>query len=235
MHPLDHAAWTSLTGPHAGFAVGSGTARRYRPDVSPFVAVSPDEIGPQGVSPAGWRDLVALLEPAETVVLFSWVPVADRLPAGLEVAAALPGLQMTAPPQQADRADPDAVELGSGDVDDMLDLVARTEPGPFLPRTRLLGRYLGVRIDGRLVAMAGERMHPPGWTEISAVCTDPAARGRGLAARLVGSVAAGIRARGERPLLHVSAANTPAVRLYEHLGFQRRGAGTFTALRRTGG
>ena len=66
-------------------------------------------------------------------------------------------------------------------------LVARTEPGPFTDRTIELGTYLGVRdaSDGALVAMAGQRMHPPGHVEISAVCTDPAFRGRGLARMLV--------------------------------------------------
>ena len=86
--------------------------------------------------------------------------------------------------------------LGAADVPEMLDLVERTQPGPFLARTVELGTYLGIRRDGRLVAMAGERLHPPGFTEISAVCTDAAYRGQGLATRLVRAVAAGIRRRG---------------------------------------
>jgi GNAT superfamily N-acetyltransferase len=81
----------------------------------------------------------------------------------------------------------------------MLDLVARTRPGPFLARTPHLGTYLGIRRGGALVAMAGERMRPPGWTEISAVCTDPAHRGQGLAARLVRAVALVVRERGDPP------------------------------------
>ncbi|PPK60595.1 FR47-like protein [Actinokineospora auranticolor] len=90
------------------------------------------------------------------------------------------------------------------------------------PRTIELGTYLGIRRAGVLVAMAGERLRPPGWTEISAVCTDPAARGQGLATRLVLAVAAGIRARGETPFLHTGARNTNAIRLYEALGFRLR-------------
>ena len=101
----------------------------------------------------------------------------------------------------------------------MLELVARTEPGPFGPETYRMGRYLGIRRGGALIAMAGERLRPPGWTEISAVCTDPAFRGQGLAARLVGAVCAGIVQRGERPLLHVLASNQSAIALYERLGF----------------
>jgi predicted GNAT family acetyltransferase len=113
----------------------------------------------------------------------------------------------------------------------MLDLVARTEPGPFRKRTIELGTYLGIRRDGRLIAMAGERLHPPGWTEISAVCTDPGYRGHGLATRLVRAVAAGIRARGETPFLHAAADNTYAIRMYERLGFTLRRTTTFRAVR----
>ena len=114
----------------------------------------------------------------------------------------------------------EAVRLGADDVPDMLALVARTRPGPFLPRTVELGTYLGIRREGRLIAMAGERLHPPGWTEISAVCTDAAFRGQGLGSRLVRAVALGIRERGETPFLHTAATNTAAIRLYESLGFR---------------
>ena len=85
-----------------------------------------------------------------------------------------------------------------------------------------MGTYLGIRRGGRLIAMAGERMHPPGFTEISGVCTDPTARGQRLGTRLLLAIAAGIRERGETPFLHVLASNTDAVRLYEHLGFALR-------------
>lgn len=125
--------------------------------------------------------------------------------------------------------DPDALTLGTEDVPEMLALVERTRLGPFLPRTIELGTYLGFRRDGALIAMAGERMHPPGWTEISAVCTDPTFRGEGLATRLVLALAAGIRARGERPFLHASADNAGAIRLYESLGFTLRRRLTFDA------
>ena len=120
------------------------------------------------------------------------------------------------------RPDPDAVVLGEADVPEMLDLVERTRPGPFRTGTRLMGTYLGIRRDGALVAMAGERMQPPGWSEISAVCTDPAYRGQSLATRLIRAVGAVIRERGDVPFLHASAGNTDAIRLYEHLGFTVR-------------
>jgi len=110
-------------------------------------------------------------------------------------------------------------------------LIARTQPGPFLPRTIEMGTYLGIRREGALVAMAGERLHPPGWTEISAVCTDPAVRGQGLATRLILAVAHGIRERGETPFLHTGARNTNAIRLYESLGFRLRRRTAFLAAR----
>ncbi|WP_280365852.1 GNAT family N-acetyltransferase [Nocardia wallacei] len=105
---------------------------------------------------------------------------------------------------------------------DFLALIARTQPGPYAPRTIEMGAYLGLRVDGRLVAMAGERLHPPGWTEISAVCTDAEFRGRGIGSRLVRAVGARIRARGETPFLHALARNTTAIGLYETLGFTLR-------------
>jgi len=128
------------------------------------------------------------------------------------------GVQMDGGDLEA-RPDPDAVVLGDDDRDAMRDLVARTRPGPWKARTGELGLYLGIRHGDELVSMAGERMRGPGWTEISAVCTDVSARGRGYAERLVRAVAHGIVARGDRPMLHASAANEHALRQYRRWGF----------------
>jgi len=126
--------------------------------------------------------------------------------------------------------DPSVELLGTGDVPEILALIERTKPGPFLPRTVEMGSYYGIRVDGRLVAMAGERLHPPGWTEISAVCTDNDFRGRGLGTTLIRAVAAGIRERGELPFLHAVQSNTNAIRLYESLGFVLRKRSRLTAV-----
>jgi predicted GNAT family acetyltransferase len=113
----------------------------------------------------------------------------------------------------------------------MLDLVARTKPGPVFPRTIEMGTYLGIRRNGALVAMAGEKLHPPGWTEIGAVCTDEAWRGHGFATRLIRAVAGVIRDRGDIPFLHAIAANTRSMDLYESIGFRLRRKTVFFTVR----
>jgi predicted GNAT family acetyltransferase len=80
--------------------------------------------------------------------------------------------------------------------------------------------------------MAGERFRLDDWTEISAVCTRPDHRGRGLASRLVGALAAGIQRRSQRAFLHVLGTNTGAIRLYEQLGFRIRQTATLTVVTR---
>lgn len=220
-HILDNPVWAALNGHHARLAEVHGRAGRYHADVAPFATLA------TGHDERAWADLAALIGPG-TVVPLAGVTVEP--PAGWEIVERIPGVQMVAT-TLASAADPEAVRLDPSDVPEMLDLVARTEPGPFRPRTIELGTYLGIRINGRLVAMAGERLHPPGWTEISAVCTDPAYRNLGLASRLVRAVAAGIRARGETPFLHASAANTAAIRLYRELGFTLRQHTLFYAVR----
>jgi ribosomal protein S18 acetylase RimI-like enzyme len=215
--PLDEPVRASLLGPHAHLAQGHGDALRYDPDVAPFLA--------QPRSAGEWDDVAELIGDGRAVV-----PAFSPLdPLGLEVGTVLPGVQMLGD-EVAGRTDPEAVRLGPDDVPAMQQLVARTRPGPFGPRTIEMGTYLGVVVDGALVAMAGERLHPPGYTEISAVCTDAAHRGRGLATRLVLAVAAGIRARGEVPFLHAAADNTTAIRLYSELGFRLRARPDFVAL-----
>ena len=216
---LDHPARAALLGPHAHLAERRGRVLRYPVDVSPFLAF------PDDPTDADWHDLADLAGPGATVAL-AGVPV----PPGWEIVTSGAGVQLVDDGVVA-APDPDAVVLGPGDVPDMLALVERARPGPFRPRTIEMGTYLGIRWRGRLVAMAGERLHPPGWTEISAVCTDPEHRRRGLATRLTRAVAAGIRARGEAPFLHASATNVTAIRLYESLGFRLRRASTFGSVR----
>jgi len=218
---LDNPARAALTGPHAHFAERRGRILRYPVDVTPWLAL-PDEPDADD-----WADVAALSGPGTEIPLLGF---RGRVPDDWEITFDIDGVQMVDDGLAA-APDPEAIVLGPADVPEMLDLVERTKPGPFLPRTVELGTYLGIRRNGALVAMAGERLHPPGWTEISAVCTDPAARGEGLASRLILAVAHGIRERGETPFLHTGAGNTAAIRLYESLGFRLRRTTAFLAAR----
>jgi ribosomal protein S18 acetylase RimI-like enzyme len=225
-HPLDNPVRSSLLGSHAGFAERHGRALRYPPDVVPFGAVPADP------GPAEWADLAVLAGPGGTVAL-----AAERAtpPEGWQVLWGGEGVQLVDAGVVAAEPDEEVVRLGRADVPEMLDLTARTRPGPFLARTYELGTYLGIRRNGALVAMAGERLKPPGWTEISAVCTDDAWRGHGFASRLIRVLVAGIRARGDTAFLHAVATNTGAIRLYEAMGFQLRQPTLFRALQTPAG
>ncbi|MFC8511813.1 GNAT family N-acetyltransferase [Streptomyces sp. NPDC057257] len=220
---LDDPVGASLRGHHAGLARQLGRAATYLPDVATFSAVSPT------ADSTDWRHLARLLGSGGFADMFSCPAIP---PPDWEPVFVLEGRQMIWPRDRPGQAGTHGVvELGAADVPEMLDLAARTQPGPFWPRTHELGTYLGIRMGGRLVAMAGERLRPPGWTEISAVCTAPEVRGRGHAARLVGALAADILSRNERPFLHVAETNTAAIALYERLGFESRTHVTFRGFR----
>ncbi len=224
--PLDNAVWASLTTHHALLAEVHGRARRFPVDVSPFCAVDSLDGG-------SWSDLAGLVEPGGTAVLFR--DEINPAPDGWTTQFAGGGVQMVLPPgtdlpDPSGAPDPGTVrELDGSDVDAMLELVQLSRPGPFERGTHRLGRYVGIVEDGRLVAMAGERLRFPGVTEISAVCTHPDAQGRGLASFLTHVVAGGIVRRGERPILHVTHDN-PARRVYERLGFRPRRDVAFAVL-----
>jgi ribosomal protein S18 acetylase RimI-like enzyme len=224
-HPLDNPAMAALLGPQAHLAQRCGQAVRYLPDVSPFMALphDPDE--------AAWADLAKLLGPAGVGCTLG-VPAVP--PPGWEVLMDVQAVQMVDHGVAA-RPDPEAIALGAADVPEILSLVASARPGPFLARTIEHGTYLGIRRNGELIAMAGERVRAPGWTEISAVCTDERFRGLGLGTRLVHAVTAGISGRGETAFLHVAARNVGAIRLYEALGFRLRRRARFVVTRAPAG
>ena len=221
MSDLDRPVWASLLHqPH--WALGDERARRFKPDINRFASACDDSAG----SLAALADLVG---PGDDAVYLVQVP-RIIVPMGLVVAKEALGVQMMA--TQALAPDEEPQLLGDADAAEMLALATLTEPGPFLPRTHKMGRFIGIRIDGRLAAMAGERMRFPGHIEVSGVCTHPDFRGRGLARRLSAAVTADIQRRGEQAFLHAWATNTAAIALYESLGFVTRATVNIAMLKR---
>ncbi|MEP7183322.1 MAG: GNAT family N-acetyltransferase [Betaproteobacteria bacterium] len=210
-HALDNPVWSCLTTRHAHLAQGGDLARRYPADISSIAAV-------RDVSPANVAALESLVPVGDAVALGgAQVP---SLPANWETLHEARMLQMI----RSDRsplpedAGPIAA-LAAADVDEMLALVELTRPGPFRSRTVTLGTYVGIRDEGRLVAMAGERMWIGDHREVSAVCTHPDAQGRGYARSLMANVVNRMLRAGQTPFLHVESGNATAIAVYRRLGF----------------
>lgn len=222
---LENPVYAALSGAQSRFAQRRGRALRYQPDVAPFLAVPPEP------SERDWGDAIELVAPGTGAAT---VDDGSPLPDAFTVSHRFELVQMVG--SDAEGAEnPGVVDLAAADVPEMLELVQLTEPGPFMQRTIELGRYIGIRRDDALAAMAGERMRFDGWTEISAVCTSPEYRGQGLASILVSVLVGDARRRLEEPFLHVMKANTGAIRLYEALGFHIRRASAISVLTRAAG
>lgn len=221
---LDNPAWSALNGRHAHLAIGDGPVRRYPAEVSPFAAIE---------NHAALTVLAERMTEGDTAVL--WSPVDLDTPDGLELVIRFPVLQMEGAGFRPAEVTDDVPPLTIDDVPDMLDLTALTKPGPFGTRTRDMGHYIGLRIDGRLASMAGERMKPDGYSEISAICTHPDFQGRGLARRLTSIMGKRILAEGLTPFLNVLPENVTAIGLYESLGFKPRLVNQVHLFRKPGG
>jgi predicted GNAT family acetyltransferase len=224
VHPLDCAAWSALTGRQSHLALVQGGARRYDPAYGVFAAVADTSV-------ASLAGLGALVTAHGNVTLLEADPPTEA--PGVVVASQDPGVQMTAERLTAGPApDFEMIPLTDADGPEMLALATLTRPGPFFERTHQLGDFYGVKAGGRLVAMAGERMKPDGFTEVSGVCTHPEHRGRGYAGALMRLAAGRILDRGETPFLHAFASNRGAIALYEALGFTLRREVSMTRLTR---
>lgn len=226
MQPLDNIIWQALTTRQIQFSQSFKGSRRFVPEVGPLAAfLQPDD--------EGYESLAELVKLSGTIAVFLDAPYESR--AGWSVVAGAPLLQMVwqngslgdLAPELSSRI----VELGTADSSEMVALAAMTKPGPFGPRTHELGNFFGIRQEGKLVAMAGERMKVPGHTEVSAVCTHPEHTGHGYAAALMTRVMQGIIERAEVPFLHVRGDNLRAIEIYKRLGFQERKSGYFVVLR----
>ncbi|MEJ2667595.1 MAG: GNAT family N-acetyltransferase [Deinococcales bacterium] len=209
---LDNPYWHAMTGPHARVAIGTGKARRYPAHIGPVAALAEP-------SEEAFADLERLVEPGETVGFVRAEPAA--LPARWSrvfgVALEQRVCRRLGPWRAAE-----STPLTEEDIPAMLALAEATEPGPFERGALALGDFLGVWEGSRLVAMAGVRAHLEGFREITAVCTVPERRGRGLASGLVGQLSSAILASGETPFLHVRTDNASAIHAYARLGFELR-------------
>jgi ribosomal protein S18 acetylase RimI-like enzyme len=211
-HPLDKPIWSALQTRQAGFDRTGTLARRFPPDVSPFVAVR--EESAEGIAAA-----VKLIPEGDDVSFLERAP--PQPPAGIVVTTAR-GLQMVAKGFAPESREFHVEALTDADAAEMLALATLTRPGPFRARTHTLGRFIGIRDKSRLVAMAGERLKLDGFVEISAVCTHPDWRGRGYGAALMKIVGERILSEGDTPFLHTYADNAVAIALYKRLGFDVR-------------
>ncbi len=220
-HPLDRPVWSALTSRQSALAIGDARALRFDPDYALFAAAADDSpeaaaaLGALNTSPNG----LGLVEAGDM-----------PLPPGAVVRASAACVQMVAASLTGGGRTVAFEPLGEADAAEMLALATLTVPGPFFEKTHRLGDFIGVKVDGRLMAMAGERMKPDGFTEVSGVCTHPDHRGRGYAGALMRVVTARILERGEQAFLHAYAANTATIALYETLGFQVRTTITYTVL-----
>ena len=210
---LDRPVWNALNSGWAALAEGDDRARRLSPDYGPFGAAaggSKEEL-----------DALAALVPAGGEL---WIVEREGVPVPAQATVARRGVlsQMIVERFTPKRRPIEAIELGDADAAEMQALAALTRPGPFGRLTHRLGGFVGVRHEGRLVAMAGERMRIDGFCEVSGVCTHPEAQGRGLAGALMSIVCERMLARGETPFLHSYAHNAGAIGLYESLGFRYR-------------
>jgi len=223
MHPLDNPIWHALTTRQSSVAEVCGKAVRFIPDVSPLG-------GLEDPSEGSFASLGTLLQSGTKVGLF--LHELPKLSVGWEIASSGDLLQMIHDGPMVHEPIPDVLRLGDTDAVEMTELAHLTKPGPFHPKTHELGEFFGIRRDGTLAAMAGERLRLPGYTEISAVCTHPQHLGRGYAGWLVSLLIERIRRRSETPFLHVRGDNNRAIALYERLGFKTRLQYHYVVLRR---
>ena len=221
VHPLDDVVGNALASRQHHLAIGNEHVRRYPSDVAPFASMA-------DFTPASFDTLHTLVEQHGPAALVTTQELAH--PSSFSVVWRTTLLQMIWQGKPDSRGDIEHVTLNGEDVPEMLQLTAATQPGPFSARTIEMGRYIGVRSQGRLAAMAGERLKPNGFTEISAVCVDPDFRGKGLSTGLMRVLIAEISARGETPFLHVLESNYAAIKIYEALGFVVRRAMHLTVL-----
>ena len=215
-HPLDRPVWSMLTGRQAHLAEGDRHALRIDRGYGVF-GVAAD------MGDAAQAALAALI-PAGAEL---WIVEGEVWPVPARARevkrAVLTQMVAEGVPPTARAGEPAIIALGDADATEMAALAEHAKPGPWGPMTHRYGPFFGIRDDdGRLLAMAGQRMLMPAMAEVSGVSTWEDCRGRGYARTLIGHVMRAMVARGETPFLHSYADNEGAIALYESLGFRIR-------------
>jgi GNAT superfamily N-acetyltransferase len=209
-HPLDRAVWNALTTRQASLVVQQGGVARFDPAYATFAAASPE------ATDADWS---ALAHATGRLALFETDAV---VPTGLVEVDRIDCLQMTATAMSAGGREVAFEPLTDADGHEMLALATLTQPGPFFSKTHRLGPFIGIRHEGELVAMAGERLSLDGFSEVSGVCTHPDHRGHGYAGALMRAVGQRILDRGDTVFLHARIGHASTIAFYETLGFKPR-------------
>ena len=202
--------WSALHTKHRHFALTAGDACRYPADVAPFAAVA-------SPSADALLQLHSLLAPGESVWI---VGESHPQPAKLAFEQTLLCLQMVLPAEIVPPASTiEILPLSNDHAPEMVALTDLAFPGFFRSRTCEMGSYFGIRSNGQLIAMGGERLTLEGYPEISGICTHPDHRGKGYAESLIWHLARNHRREGLVSWLHVSATNQRAIDLYRRMGF----------------
>lgn len=210
---LDNPIWSALTTAHILFSVGAPEVKKYREDIIPFLGMANGDAG-----------LLKQIEPfmAQDEEVFLKEENLD-FPSGWAVVTRLNCLQMVYEPASVDAVNmAGIVKLTVDDAEELSRLVNLVQPGFFKRNTSLLGDYFGIKKEGELVAVAGERFKMTGFSELSAVCTHPEHTGKGYAQQLLEVLCNKNLEEGDIPFLHVADTNERAIKIYERLGFRKR-------------
>ena len=219
---LDNPAWYALTETHAGFAMGTVELKRYHPEIVLFAGFS-------STKKNILDELDQVVNVGESFFLFEPFPA---LPVNYSVETVVECLQMVCDKPVPAAITEDIIKLDETNTDEMFSLVSKVFPGYYLPHTRRMGEYVGIFDDGRLLAMAGERLSMDGFTEVSAVVTHPAYTGRRYAQQLISHLNNKHRQAGIIPFLHTGANNERAIKIYELLGYKKRRLISVTKIKR---
>jgi ribosomal protein S18 acetylase RimI-like enzyme len=223
-HLLDNPIYNALASGNENLSLGNEQAKYFLPEVDPFAGLKEN-------SRADMDALYRISQAESFFILF--MPGEVEIPDQWKIVRRMKILQMVyEKPGELRAASRELVDLNESDIPAMLDLTKMTNPGPFLSDTIRFGNYAGIFDGDRLIAMAGQRLQPKPFVEISAVCTHPAYIGKGFASMLISDQIRRITASSGIPFLHVLEDNAVAIKIYQKLGLAARRKITAYAIRK---